>query len=145
VKKSGFMRLNQRIFSIFVSMERICLNCNEILEGRVDKVFCNSYCKSNYHYEKRKNMEATTFNKIDNQLRLNRRLLKHFNQAGKSTIRKEKLIEAGFNPKFFTHYWKNQKGQVYFFCYDVGFLEISEKDKTKYVLVDYQENYMGEI
>jgi hypothetical protein len=126
-------------------MERICPNCKEPIDGRVGKVFCNNYCKSNYHYEERKNKEATTFSKIDKQLRLNRKLLKHFNQAGKSTIRKEKLIEAGFHPKFFTHYWKNQKGQVYLFCYDVGFLELSENGKTKYILIDYQEQYMGAI
>ena len=126
-------------------MERKCLNCNDLIEGRVGKVFCNNYCKSNYHYEEGKNKAATTFSKIDKQLRLNRKLLKHFNQAGKSTIRKEKLMEAGFNPKFFTHYWKNQRGQVYFFCYDVGFLELKENGKTKFVLVDYQEEYMGEI
>ena len=126
-------------------MEKKCPNCQEPIEGRIDKIFCNNYCKSNYHYEVRKNKAATTFSKIDDQLRLNRKLLKHFNQAGKSTIRKEKLMEAGFNPKFFTHYWKNQRGQVYFFCYDVGFLELTENGKTKFVLVDYQAEYMGEI
>jgi len=126
-------------------MERKCPNCNELIEGRVGKVFCNNYCKSNYHYEERKNSPATTFSKIDKQLRLNRKLLKHFNQSGKSTIRKDKILEAGFNPKFFTHYWKNQKGQVYLFCYDVGFLELDENGKTKYVLVDYQEQYMGKL
>ena len=84
----------------------------------------------------------TIFVKIDNQLRLNRRLLKHFNQAGKSTIRKEKLIEAGFNPKYFTHYWKNARGQVYLFCYDVGYLELKDNGKDKYLLIDYQDSYM---
>jgi len=31
------------------------------------------------------------------------------------------LIDQGFNPKFFTHYWKNNKGDVYLFCYEYGF------------------------
>ena len=126
-------------------MERICLNCKEPLQGRVDKVFCNSYCKSNYHYEAKKNESASTFSKIDKQLKLNRRLIKNFNKSGKSTVRKQKLIDAGFNPRFFTHYWKNNKGQVYLFCYDVGFLSIKEKEFEKYILVDDQENYMGVI
>jgi len=124
---------------------KTCLACNEPFEGRVDKIYCSNYCKTNYHYQKNKSKDPSTFVKIDSQLKQNRRLLKHFNQAGKSTIRKEKLIEAGFNPKFFTHYWKNQKGQVYLFCYDVGFLELNENGKTKYVLVDYQEEYMGAL
>ncbi len=135
-----FRRINLR----FLKM-RTCLNCNEELIGRPDKLFCNPYCKSNYHYENKKNQAPTLFQKIDKQLKLNRRLLSHFNQSGKSVIRKEKLFEAGFNPKFFTHYWKNHKGQVYLFCFDVGFLELKENGKSKYLLVDYQEKYMGQL
>jgi hypothetical protein len=124
---------------------RVCLSCNKELEGRIDKIYCNRYCKSSYQYQKNKGKDPTLFTKIDSQLKINRRLLSHFNQAGKSTIRKEKLIESGFNPKFFTHYWKNKKGQVYLFCYDVGFLELIENGKSKYVLIDYQEKYMGAV
>jgi hypothetical protein len=42
-------------------------------------------------------------------------LLKNYNKAGMSVVRKEALLEEGFNPKYFTHYWKNQKGDVYLF------------------------------
>tara|TARA_X000000950_G_C13500975_1_gene491749 strand:+ start:170 stop:550 length:381 start_codon:yes stop_codon:yes gene_type:complete len=126
-------------------MKTFCLNCDEALKGRAGKLFCNNYCKSNYHYVKNKPNPQSIFSKIDKQLKLNRRLLQKFNQAGKSTIRKEKMLQAGFNPSIFTHYWKNKKGQVYLFCYDVGFLELEENGKTKYVLVDYQEQYMGKI
>jgi len=126
-------------------MKKKCPNCNELIEGRIDKIFCNAYCKSNYHYELKKNRTPTIFQKIDKQLKLNRRLLSHFNQSGKSIIRKEKLLEAGFNPKFFTHYWKNRQGKVYLFCYDVGFLELKDNGKLKYVLIDYQEHYMGTV
>lgn len=52
------------------------------------------------------------------------------------------LINEGFNPKYFTHYWKNQKGAVYLFCYEFGFLERKEHNKVKYVLIQWQE-YMG--
>jgi hypothetical protein len=33
--------------------------------------------------------------------------------------------------KYFTHYWKNQKGDVYLFCYEFGFLEKYENEKSK--------------
>jgi hypothetical protein len=61
------------------------------------------------------------FKTIDAQLKKNRRLLKLFNKAGKATVRKEVLIEKGFNPRFFTHYraadrWKAGNGNVYLFC-----------------------------
>ena len=46
-----------------------------------------------------------------------------------ATIRKEKLLSEGFNPKYFTNYWKNSKGQVSLFCYEYGFLKIQKNQK----------------
>jgi hypothetical protein len=124
-------------------MKKLCPNCNELIKVRIGKIYCNNYCKSNYHYEERKKLDDSLFSKIDKQLKLNRRLLSKFNQSGKSTIRKEKLIEAGFIPKFHTHHWRNQKGEVYYFCFDLGFLELQQSGKTKYLLIEYQEKFMG--
>jgi len=115
-----------------------CLECNEILSGRSDKKFCNPYCKSSYQYRKTKDNDANLFKKIDLQLKLNRRLLKNFNKAGKAIIRKEEMLKEGFNPKYFTHYWKNQKNEVYLFCYEYGFLEKMDNGKLKFVLVTWQ-------
>jgi hypothetical protein len=52
------------------------------------------------------------------------------------------LIKEGFNPKYFTNYWKNNRGEVYLFCYEYGFLEREELGKKKYVLVKWQD-YMN--
>ncbi|TLP71173.1 hypothetical protein ES765_19935 [Maribacter sp. ACAM166] len=49
------------------------------------------------------------------------------------------LLELGFDPKFFTLYWKNQKGEVYLFIYKYGFLKKPENGKDKYVLVTWQD------
>lgn len=119
-----------------------CLNCGEILKGREGKIFCSPYCRSNYHYQKNKEKESTLFKNIDKQLKVNRRLLKNYNKAGKAVVRKDELINEGFNPKYFTHYWKNQKGDVYLFCYEYGFLEKKEGEKIKFVLVQWQD-YMN--
>ena len=78
-----------------------CLYCSEKVEGRLDKLFCNPSCKSAHHYQKSLEKEANMYNRIDTQLKTNRRLLKNFNKAGKATVRKEKLLEAGFDPKYF--------------------------------------------
>ena len=118
------------------------MNCSKELEGRKGKKFCNDYCKSNYHYERNKKKESSFFKKIDAQLKLNPRLLKEFNRAGKSVVRVDKIKEAGFNPNYFTHYWKNQKGDVYLFCYEYGFLKKTENGSLKYVLVEWQ-SYMN--
>lgn len=119
----------------------VCLDCGEPIIGRRDKKFCNPYCKSSYHYKKACDNESSLFKKIDDQLKLNRRLLKYYNKSGKATIRKEKLISAGFDPKYFTNYWKNPTGDVYLFCYEYGFLSRKENGKLKYVLVTWQ-SYM---
>jgi len=118
--------------------ERKCLSCNEILEGRRDKKFCNDYCRSAYHYEKNLDKEPTMFQFIERQLKVNRMILKDYNKGGKVTVRKEVLLDEGFNPKYFTHYWKNEKGQVYLFCFEYGFLALRENNRQKYVLVKWQ-------
>ena len=120
---------------------KTCQYCGETMDGRIDKLFCNPSCKSAYHYQKSREKEASLYNRIDNQLKQNRRILKNFNKAGKATVRKDDLIKEGFVPKYFTHYWKNKKGDVYLFCYEFGFLERKENGKSKYVLVQWQ-SYM---
>jgi len=79
---------------------------------------------------------------VDNQLRSNRKILKEYNKGGKVTVRSSVLSELGFDPKFFTHFWKNQKAEVYLFVYEYGFLKKNENGKDKYILVTWQD-YMN--
>ncbi|MEY3434630.1 MAG: hypothetical protein RLZZ195_97 [Pseudomonadota bacterium] len=120
-------------------MENKCKNCNKPLEGRSDKKYCDNYCKSAYQYKNEKENQSNFYLKVDKQLKQNRQILKSYNKAGKATIRAEDLLNTGFNPNFFTHYWKNQKGDVYLFVYEFGFLKRTEGDKEKYVLVTWQD------
>ena len=120
-------------------------NCNyyeEKLSGREGKLFCNPSCKAMYHYVKNKGEEPNMFNRIDQQLKTNRRLLKLYNKAGKAMIRKETLHQEGFDPKYFTHYWKNDKGKLYLFCYEFGFISTKDNGKDKYLLIQWQD-YMN--
>ncbi|PKH50920.1 hypothetical protein CXF68_09580 [Tenacibaculum sp. Bg11-29] len=119
-------------------MKKKCLYCKNELEGRIDKKYCSSYCRSSYHYENDKEKGDSLFKTIDNKLKNNRKVLKYFNKAGFTTIRKEELFEKNFDSKYFTHYWKNSKGDVYLFCYEYGFMS----KKEKYVLVHWQD-YMN--
>ncbi|MEQ9100093.1 MAG: hypothetical protein RIF36_15710 [Imperialibacter sp.] len=121
---------------------RTCPVCRGAVKGRVDKIYCSVQCKSVDQYEKKLKSEKFYF-QVDKQLKINRKILKKYNVSGLTTIRREALHNEGFNPHFFTHIWKNDKGDVYFFCYDVGFLGITHNNKQKYLLVTWQE-YMGE-
>jgi hypothetical protein len=119
-----------------------CLYCNKELKGRTDKKFCDPQCKSAYQYQQAHEQPERFYNIVDNHLKLNRKLLKHFNRAGKVTIRADQLTKEGFNPNYFTHYWKNTKGDVYLFVYEYGFLKRTEHQIDKYILVQWQD-YMG--
>jgi len=121
---------------------RMCLSCGAKVLGRTDKKFCSHYCKSSYHYVKNKEDEKNLFRKIDDQLKLNRRILKEYNKAGKAIVRKETLLNEGFDPKYFTSYWKSKSGSVYLFCYEYGFKKIEDNGKQKYLLVQWQD-YMN--
>jgi len=115
-----------------------CLSCHKPVKGRSDKKFCNDYCRNNYN----NNLKASTNNlvrNINNTLGKNRRILeslmKHDEEMVKTT--KEKLLQKGFQFKFFTHTYTNKKGTVYFFCYDLGYLPL---DHDWYLLVKRKEH-----
>ncbi|MFB9052516.1 hypothetical protein ACFFVB_05430 [Formosa undariae] len=116
-----------------------CKACGEVLLGRSDKRFCDMHCKSSFHYKKSITEAPRFYNKVDNQLKNNRRILKNYNKSGKAIIRKDQLISEGFNPNYFTHYWKNTKGDVYLFIYEYGFLRKTEHDVEKYILIMWQD------
>lgn len=118
--------------------QKHCLACKKELEGRRDKKFCDAHCKSAFHYKKVQEDDISFYARVDKQLKANRRILKNYNKAGKATIRAEALELQGFNPDFFTHYWKTRQGDVYLFVYEFGFLTKMENGRKKYVLVTWQ-------
>ncbi|MFY0608269.1 MAG: hypothetical protein JXR10_16240 [Cyclobacteriaceae bacterium] len=120
------------------SSNRVCQDCGEKLTGREGQKFCSEYCRSAFHYKAKKGNEPSFYKKVDKQLKFNRRILRDFNKSGKSFVRKKAMHDAGFNPNYFTHYWKNQNDQVYLFCYEYGFLSVTENNQEKYVLVTKQ-------
>lgn len=121
--------------------DKKCPVCGSPVRGRTDKIFCSTKCKSINQYESRQQDEKF-YLMVDRQLKVNRKLLKRYNRSGFTTVRKSELIAEGFDPKFFTHYWKNKKGDVYLFCYDYGFLSLKRDPRDKYLIVQWQD-YMG--
>ena len=82
------------------------------------------------------------YKRINDQLKLNRRLLAAYNKSGKSTVRRDVIQKEGFNPRIFTHFWKAENGNTYLFVYDQGYMGTTENGKEKYVLIQWQ-GYMG--
>ncbi len=119
-------------------MKKTCLYCHEPFTGRADKKFCTSQCKSAYHNQTSSSVEAN-IKRINKQLRTNRRALYKACPQGKATVRQEFLIQLGMNFKYLTHVWKNNKGIVYYFCYDYGYTPSVEPEK---VVIVQQQAYM---
>ena len=74
---------------------------------------------------------------INNVLIKNRRILESLVGAEEMTkILKDKLLQQGFNFKYITHTYANKKGNVYFFCYEYGYLPL---EHDWYLLVKRKE------
>jgi hypothetical protein len=103
--------------------KRKCLDCEEIIKGRADKKFCSDLCRNSYN--NKLNQDSTNHvRNINNILRRNRRTIEELSPEGKASVHKSKLVEKGFDFNYYTNTYKNQKGDVYFFCYEYGYLPI---------------------
>lgn len=113
-------------------MEKVCLDCGEAITGRIDKKFCSDMCRNNYN--NRLNSETTNYvRNINNILRKNRRILMDLiPPEGKINLHKDKLANKGFNFNYITHLYTTQKGSIYRFVYEYGYLPL---DNDFYMLV----------
>ena len=106
-----------------MGVKRKCLDCSEILLGRADQKFCSDACRNNYN--NRLNSDVTNLvRNINNILRRNRRILEELAPEKKAKVHRDKLNEKGFNFTYYTNQYKTQKGAVYFFCYEYGYLPL---------------------
>jgi hypothetical protein len=116
-------------------MERLCLDCNTVLNGRADKKFCDDQCRTNYNNHLR--TEDNSFlNQVNGILRKNRAILKAKNPEGKTKIKRDLLLRKGFDFNYHTHTYTTQKGTTYIFCYEYGYLSL---DNEEVLLVKREE------
>ena len=114
-----------------------CLTCNKPLKGRTDKKFCDDYCRNTYNNQ----LKASSINllrNINNALGKNRRILESLFKKEEDIAKapKDKLLQKGFQFRYITHTYTNKKGNVYFFCYDIGYLPL---ENDWYLLVKRKE------
>jgi len=83
-----------------------CLSCGELLKGRIDKKFCNDYCRNNYNnQQKAKGSHSGYVRNINNTLMKNRKILEGILPDGEETAKanKDKLQRLGFHFRYMTH------------------------------------------
>ena len=108
---------------------RNCKMCQTPLRGRSDKLFCSLECKTEYHLKLRRATakEVLEINKI---LARNRSILLEI--LGKNSVQKKipRLIldRKKFNYKYHTHITRNNVGKIYFYCYDIAWMEFSDNE-----------------
>lgn len=117
-------------------MEKLCLNCNKIVVGRSDKKFCDDQCRSAYNFDNNKESNNIV-KKVNAILKKNRAILMELNPGGKTTVPKHELTERGFNFDYFTSIYQTSQNDCYFYCYEMGYLLISERS----ALLVIKDNY----
>ncbi len=106
---------------------RNCLDCSKPLKGRIDKKFCDDYCRNNFNNRQKSRGNHSSFvRNINSALLRNRRVLESILQNGGETARAsgDKLLRLGFYFKYFTHLYTTKNGKTYHYCYDYGYLPL---------------------
>jgi hypothetical protein len=120
--------------------ERNCLICGKPLKGRVDKKFCDDYCRNNYNnQQKAKSSHSSYVRNVNNALLKNRKVLETILSDGEETAKtnKDKLLRLGFQFKYLTHNFTNKSGKTYYYCYDYGYLSL---ENDWYLIVKRKED-----
>lgn len=108
-----------------MSEKRFCAECQEALKGRKDQKFCGDYCRNSYNNRLNEDANAKV-RRINRILRKNRRIMLQLMELKKSTLHVTDLAELGFNFHYYTNIYTTQKGSVYTFCYDYGYLKLRD-------------------
>lgn len=104
-----------------------CLYCHKPLdaESRTNKKFCNSFHRIAYHNDIKKK-DDEEINSIKNTLLKNWKILKEKLGTERFVFVEEKVLkEEGFNFKFHTHHFLNEKNEEYTYCFNYGWLKTS--------------------
>ena len=123
-----------------------CLQCGKSITGRLDKKYCDAYCRNMYNNQTRRSDEKL-IQHINSIIRKNRRILKKLCPVGKATVRKEVLDAMGYNYHYFSGVYRSSSpyNTAYFICYDYAFSPIKQKGIEKALIVQkqhYFDNYL---
>jgi hypothetical protein len=121
-----------------VAGRKTCLQCGKPVRGRVDKKFCDDYCRNSYN-NKLKGISSNLVRNINNALNKNRRILQNLieeNGSNSPKANKEMLEQLGFQFKYLTHVHRTRNGKTYHYCYDHAYVPI---DKEWYLVVKKEE------
>lgn len=120
-----------------------CNECGKTIHGRLDKRFCDAYCRNAFNNKVKRNDEQL-INTTNRALRKNRRILKTLSPVGKSTVRKEVLHALGYNFSIFSSMYRTNKGTIYYLCYEYGFNPIIDHRGIEKAVIINRQDYMND-
>ncbi len=105
-----------------------CIACSKVIKGRIDKKFCNDYCRNGYNNQL-KSAANNYVRNINNRLSKNRRILENILGEKDSMIKlkKEYMMQLGFSFNLTTQIHKNKLGAHYFYCYEYGYMPLDNE------------------
>jgi predicted nucleic acid-binding Zn ribbon protein len=105
--------------------DKNCLVCGKTLKGRSDKKFCDDYCRAAYNNDL-KSAANNYIRNVNNALGRNRRIMESLLHDGetKTKANREKMIEKGFQFRYYTHRYTAKNGNTYHYCYEYGYLSL---------------------
>ena len=117
----------------------ICKQCGKPIHGRLDKRFCDAYCRNAFN-NKVKRKDEQYIMAVNRAIRKNRKILKTLSPVGKSTIRREVLDALGYDFNIFSSMYRTPKGNIYYMCYEYGFNPIIDtRGIEKAVIINHQD------
>ena len=130
----AFLNVYNRIGMI---AEKVCVDCGNPLRGRSDKRFCDDACRNSYN-NRLNSVSSALIRQVNGALRKNRKILEEL-LGGEKTVKmaKDLLLTKGLNFEYFTNQIINAKGQVYYFVYEYGYLEL---DQNIFLIVRHKDN-----
>ena len=105
--------------------EKKCPECGNPIMGRADKKFCSDMCRNAYN-NKQNSTTNNLVRRVNAILKKNRRTMEILSPNGKAKVKRSKLMEQGFDFSYFTNTYETKEGNIYYFCYDYGYLELKD-------------------
>ncbi len=108
-------------------MKKKCRLCKAAFTGRIDKVFCSTSCKNEYHVRLRRATSLAT-KSIDEILHRNRSILLEIlgKRNKRIKVKRFDLEKKKFQFNYITGYSINSRGKTYHHIYDFSYMTFSD-------------------
>lgn len=121
--------------------QNTCVECGKPIHGRLDKRFCDAYCRNSYNNKVKRDDEQYILD-VNRSIRKNRKILKTLSPVGKSKVRKEVLEALGYDFNIFSSMYRTSKGSIYYLCYEYGFNPIIDNKGIEKAVIISRQDYM---